>query len=575
LAQEPGDGPTVGRAVESGREWLLSRQLLDGSWDGWAAKYPGGVTALCAYTLMKSGLPPDHPAVQRALAHLRTQFPTMTYSAGSLLMALEAVYDPENQDWAAEVAEQLADWMKTGGLYGYPGGNADLSNALFAALGFRAAERLGVNVPDKIWRKLVEGALDCSAPDGGFSYGAGGAVGSGSMTSAGITILEFAREAAGRKLGGELSRRMEKATGTGLAWLGEHWNLGQNPPGRLWRFYHFYGLERVGSLLGIEEIGGHAWYQEGAAALLASQTREGTWHEGYFAGTGARVRAEYEELNTCMSILFLRRATARAVTGGGGTPDLLETEGDAAPVGIRVTGRSPVVITVARSEAPGTKARFFTRHSSMAPGESLRLGEVESADGRFAWRQAFERSGRWAVWVELDTPAGTLTSPPLSLLIHDVLDEPFLRYAGDGERNALRGARLLEAKASSQLDDQRGAGLAADGLLGRGWSCAAEDAAPWLELSWAEPVKGRRLLFTSPGNFLAGQGQPRPRALKLVVNGRREFSLELPRDERRKGELDLGRAVSLRHLRVEVLSVWDGQLGRAALGLAEIELQAK
>jgi len=574
LAQDPDAGRSVGQAVADGREWLLSRQLLDGSWDGWSAKYPGGVTALCTYTLMKSGLPPEHPAVRRALAHLRTQFPTKTYSAGTLLLALGASGDEEYEDWAAEVAEQLDDWMKSGGLYGYPGGNPDLSNALFAALGFRAAGTLGVKVPDKTWKRLAEGALECYAPDGGFSYGRGGKTSSGSMAAAGVTVLQLAREAVGRKLGGDLSRRADKATETAVAWLGQNWDLKRNPPGRLWRFYHFYGLERVGSLLGTETIGEHAWYEEGAEVLLAAQTGEGTWHEGYFAGTGARVRAEYEELNTCMAILFLKRATATAVTGGGGgTPNLLETPDAGAPVGIRVTGRAPVVITVARSDAPGSRARAFARHASMGEDQRLELGELESDAQRFAWRHHFQRSGRWTVWVELDTVEGTLDSPPLSFLVHDVLDAPFLGYADDGERNLLRGARLVESRASSVLDDKHGVAFAVDGLLGRSWRSAKDDAAPWLELTLAEPVKGRRLLFTVPGNSLAASGQPRPRELKVVVNGRREFGLELPRDARRKGELDLGRKISLRSLRVEVLSGWGAAPGAASLGLAEIELQ--
>ncbi len=565
---------SVGQAVADGREWLLSRQLLDGSWEGWSAKYPGGVTALCAYTLMKSGLPPEHPAVQRALAHLRTQFPTKTYSAGSLLMALGATGDEQYEDWAAEVAEQLDDWRRPNGTYGYPGGNPDLSNALFAALGFRAAAELGVKVPAKSWKELAEGALACHSPDGGFSYGAGGKTGSGSMTAAGITVLELAREGAGRRLGGELKRRADKATAAGLVWLGEHWDLKRNPPGRLWRYYHFYGLERVGSLLGIEDIGEHAWYQEGAEVLLAAQTKQGTWHEGYFAGTGARVRAEYEELNTCMGILFLKRATSRAVTGGGGgTPSLQETPGADAPVRIRISGRAPAVITVIGSRSPGTKARFRARHASMGPEESLLLGEVESADGRFAWRQRFERSGRWAVWAELETAEGVLASPPLYLTVHEVLDEPFLRYADDGERNLLRGASLSAARASSQRDDKHGAELVADALLGRGWACAAADAEPWVEFELKKPVKGRKLLLSTLANQLAGQGLPRPRGLKITVNGRRDFELELPRDVRRKAELEFGRSITVRSLRVELLSAWDGELGAASLGLAEVELQ--
>lgn len=572
----PAQETSVGRAIDRGREWLLQQQLLDGSWDGWASGYAGGMTALCAYTLVKSGLSPEHPAVQRALAHLRTKFPDRTYSAGSLLMLLGAVGDEENEDWAAEVAEQLDDWRRPDGTYGYPGGNADLSNALFAALGFRAAAQLGVKVPAKSWAELAEGALESYAADGGFSYGVRSGGGSGSMSAAGITILEFARDAAGRRLGGDLSRRAERASATALEWLGANWDLSRNPPARLWRFYHFYGLERVGSLLGTDTIGEHRWYEEGAEVLLKTQTAQGTWHEGNFGAGGARNLAEFEELNTCMAILFLERATATAVTGGGGgTPDLLETPGSDAPVAIRVAGRSPAVVSVVRTAQPATRARLFGRHHAQGPEEAVLLGEAESAEGRFAWRQEFGRSGRWQLWVEADTEGGLLVSPPLTVTIHDVLDEPFLGYADDSARDLLLRARRARLQASTVLDAKHAGELALDGLLGRAWRSAADDPAPWLEFELEEPVRGRRLLFTTAGNRLAEAGQPRPRALRVTVNGRREFELEMPRDARRKGVLELGRSITLRELRVEILSAWDGAPGQQPLGLAEIELQAK
>jgi hypothetical protein len=58
--------------------------------------------------------------------------------------------------------------------------------------------------------------------------------------------------------------------------------------------YYMDKLESAVVLFGAESLGGHDWYSEGVAALVSSQSGNGTW--------GAMS-------DTCMALLFLRKAT--------------------------------------------------------------------------------------------------------------------------------------------------------------------------------------------------------------------------------------------------------------------------
>jgi len=66
LAHEPG----YGASAESGLEWLLSEQEADGSWFGrWGVNHVYG-TGAAVPALEACGLPPEHPAIRRALSWL-------------------------------------------------------------------------------------------------------------------------------------------------------------------------------------------------------------------------------------------------------------------------------------------------------------------------------------------------------------------------------------------------------------------------------------------------------------------------------------------------------------------------
>jgi hypothetical protein len=73
----------------------------------------------------------------------------------------------------------------------------------------------------------------------------------------------------------------------------EHARMETNSPQQY--FYYIDKLETAVVLFGTDSLGGHDWYSEGAAALLSSQSGNGTW------GTTMP--------ETCMALLFLRKGT--------------------------------------------------------------------------------------------------------------------------------------------------------------------------------------------------------------------------------------------------------------------------
>jgi hypothetical protein len=93
------------------------------------------------------------------------------------------------------------------------------------------------------------------------------------MTCAGLASLVIARHHLGEK-----KPTLDPAAVGGLEWLAWHFSLEENPVSpSLNHYYYLYGLERVGMLAGIEFIGEHEWYPEGARYLLENQKSDGSW----------------------------------------------------------------------------------------------------------------------------------------------------------------------------------------------------------------------------------------------------------------------------------------------------------
>ena len=171
-------------------------------------------------------------------------------------------------------------------------------------------EFAGFEVPDRAWKRLLRDVLGnlarvekVTAPQiegrsstgkqeiAGFGYRPGDAA-TGSMTTAGIAVVELCRQGLGKKLGSSEKRKIDRSRKLALDWLAYHFSVVENPGKAAWIYYYLYGLERVGSLLGLDHIGSHAWYYEGAERLVKVQRDDGAWAE------------RNEEADTCFALLF-------------------------------------------------------------------------------------------------------------------------------------------------------------------------------------------------------------------------------------------------------------------------------
>jgi len=307
-----------------------------------------------------------------------------TYEVGLSLMVLDAKVTtppkgkpepkkkPKPDAHDLELATELSNWLQKQqtpeGLWRYPEGGFDLSNTQYAALGLWSAHRLGVEVNKGVVRRLLEGTLERQQPTGppvpfyddpkaflkrhaerrsttsirarGWRYLpeeevtlADGTTKkivypySGSMTSAGIAILGIGRDILG-KGDSWLSTKdsiVRAAMWEGLAWIQNNWELNDNPgqPGN-WPFYWIYGLERCARIAGVEYVGLHDWYCEGATRLITDQRDDGSWPRTHRMKPKGdqNVRWWSDQVDTCFAILFLTQSTPEiktpppAITGG-------------------------------------------------------------------------------------------------------------------------------------------------------------------------------------------------------------------------------------------------------------------
>lgn len=561
-------GP-IDLAIDRGVDFLLDRQMIDGGW-GQHSNYPGGITPVVLYALLKCGLAPEHPVIERGLNSLRRRTLHKTYTAGFTLLALAAADREDYSEFAEEVMAWLISVLPKGSVYGYPGAD-DLSNHVVACLGIDAAARVyDIKVSAEFWEAALEGALDLQTAEErvqaegsatgylrGFTYRKGGADASGSMTSAGMTVAVLALKNGGTKIPARLRKEAERAIELGSAWLGHYWAVNTNPPNRSWHYFHLYGLERVGALMEQELFGGHPWYLEGARFLVDDQKGDGSWADN--------------ERDTAMALLFLKRATSLAVTEAGARKSPALATADDADVVLRAIGDTPMTIWVADSRVAGTKADFFA--SRVGEQLELNLGTGEQVNGRWTLRTQFPRPGRWEVWCRLDTPGGVLTSPKLKVAVRLVASQELMEASTAPSRNLLIGAEDLSWRASSIRDDNRKPEKLADATYADGWSCAKEDLDPWVMFESRKGIRARYVRLTPESTRQTQLGQQRPTRLRVILNKREVFEIEVPQDPWQKAVLDLGKKTRIKQLEVHITELHGGTLGQTHTGLSEIELE--
>ncbi len=328
---------TAGQVRDSIRlasEYLISQQSkTKGNWPEHQGQ-PGGVTALCTLALLEAGVSKDHPSIVRAVEHLRSLEPKMTYATSLQTMVFCALGEKrdiplirDNVRWleSAQIT-RLSDRRHGSWTYSDRDGKGDNSNTQFALLALHEASQAGIAVRKSTWEDALSYWLRCqNAADGSFGYVEGHPP-TGSMTCAGISSLiitmekldKFNQDAVVKdgnvQCCGEGARmdRLDMA----LDWMGRKFDAIQNPVpaefqatlGNTHRLYYYYGLERVGRLSGqrffVNAKGKRRdWYREIAAYLAGAEMQDPLTGKFQNVGYGERD----PRIATAFALLFLSK----------------------------------------------------------------------------------------------------------------------------------------------------------------------------------------------------------------------------------------------------------------------------
>ncbi|HVR83865.1 MAG TPA: hypothetical protein VMU54_06095 [Planctomycetota bacterium] len=345
------DPKAVNAAIDKGVQWLLTKFSQN--------RIPEPRYAeLVLLTLTHAGVPPEHPIFRDNFQKMLDHRVSETYNAGLRALLLEKVNRKFYQQSLAEIAMFYLENQCDNGQWAYTGksrkltptvyapvptpakkkvipgatqtmdegpqpgkdlklpppvrGTAkmsgDNSNTQYAVLALFAASRAAVVVPKAPWLEVEKWFETKQNPDGGWGYDSAEVPGvgrvttdasTGSMTTAALTGLIVSKFYLGKDW------KNDASVTRGLDWLGKFFAVNVNPGAPLfWHYYYLYGLERVGTISGLEEFGGHRWYKEGAEYLIKMQDADGSWKNTTL------VQGLTDSVSdTCFAILFLKRAT--------------------------------------------------------------------------------------------------------------------------------------------------------------------------------------------------------------------------------------------------------------------------
>lgn len=606
----------IDAAIERGVASMIDAQLLDGTW-GYHAEWGAGHPAFALYVLLECGVSPDDPALRLARNAIEVLPSATTYARASIVLARTAAGAGKGDLLLERSLAQLLDDQESSGRFGYPvkpDGFVladDLSNTLFAALAYRAASKRGLEVPEKAWIDLARGALGClSRPvdaigtggtkprrSAGFGYTPGEKP-TGSMTTAGISILALAEEALGKRLPPAQRAEVASARAQALLWLEDHMTWEQNPGGGAHHYFHLYGIERVGTLLATPTLGGLDWYASGASWLVESQRTNGAWRSG--------AALSEEPMDTLLALLFLRRATrpvsgvpARRTTAvvepstRGHAADATRTsDAGTAEISIRARGGPAFALSLADlradlrrelSPTPETKLDvagldFLARPTADPKARPTVVGSLAGGKRTLAelsaleLRHEFDTSGVWAIGARLRLAGSrerVLESAELYVRVQAAFDVGRLAYVSDPGRSVVRGATPRIEASSSAID--HAASRAADGSYATAWRSDAKDAQPVLRFVFERAVGGDRLLLSHAAPRASASSEARALAGVVVLNGKRRIEFRVDRDPLAKTVVDLP-GLPIRDLEVRITAVVDGVIGAASVGWSEVEI---
>jgi len=598
--------PDIDKAIAKGVESLINGQLRDGTWEQYG-NFRGGKTALCAYALLKCGVDAEHPTIRRAMLMLDSVDPEHTYTVACMMLAYAAAGQSMHRQRMEELTQLLLDWQKSSGDFAYPDANRDLSNTQYAALGLWTAQKYKIEVPPKAWRSLMRatygyqekaqrvkttvtgqhttkngGKVDIA----GFGYRRGQKP-TGSMTTAGVSILQICKIGLGTTLGGQ-RRKLDDAIEAGVNWLGHHFAVDKNPFKGNWHYYFLYGLERVGSLTRQEKFGNRWWYIEGARHLLAKQNKDkGHWPGG--------------EVQTAFALLFLRRATSgrASTTGAGGKSagprHLFVAGGKDDDVAISASGQQPLSIWVT-----GFGDKLKKRHEQFG----VRVVQVEYLDGdHIACQVAGDPTKAWQfdaflqrapalargdhkvsariTLIAADEPprqrsdkgrkklkTETVLSPEMDVTIRDVF-APWMKEAARISHRNLVVFKKTKATASSA---DKSAKNACDGREATQWVCDAKDADPLLEINLGRAVGAQQMMLAQAGSRATDIGLfDHIKAVEVRINRSKPFRVELNDDHLAITTVPFGKVRKVRSISIRILEREPGRR-KGQAGFTEIAL---
>ncbi len=325
---------TIDEAIANAVGYLLEEQKPNGTWGNGDKAL--GHTALAVFALLHAGVneaqrTPEAKRLRRAFKFLDRNGPGRegkrdvdpgTYTTSLLLLVLRDRGREADRTRMQRLVDLLCRTQAKNGQWWYYGRPAktgktgpdtgDNSNTQFAVLALGAAVGEGLNVSKATLERAAKWWHGSLGKDGGYGYASGGgkSASSASMTAAGIACLAVLEAAL--PVSEPATPNPTKAPpglAEALEWLEKHYSVTKNHgpakgqagqrqkrSGRGWLHYYLWTLERAMVLWGADRVGEHDWYREGAAQLLKTQKKDGSW------------RGEAPVFATSFGLLFLTRA---------------------------------------------------------------------------------------------------------------------------------------------------------------------------------------------------------------------------------------------------------------------------
>ncbi len=306
----------IDAAITRIKAWLYAQQdPATGGWDdpGWKEVerqpyHATGETALILYALLVSGESYQDPRLTRAIDYLRKHHVESTY-----LAAMRAHVWAELPDAFGPLLDQEARYLarvEKQGRFFYELGHPTWSNSLtqYGVLGLWEHRKRGGELRPGMWEAVAEHMLTEQSPDGGWRYNnmsmRGGGQSTGSMTAAGVAILQIAQQQLTRT-SHRPDPRLTAALHRGMAWLDQRYDPAVNPGlDKQFRYYYLYGIERLALASGVSQLNGRDWFEAGAAFILDQLVVDGNQASIHRA---ASLDDNSSRIDTAFALAFLAR----------------------------------------------------------------------------------------------------------------------------------------------------------------------------------------------------------------------------------------------------------------------------